>query len=108
MSLEDLKRLKVQLVSPCGGLTEIQFLAMAGECKGCDRMMWVRTKDYHRCPGKGVRGTLAPMKELFSRLDCITGGQGITKLQYDHLFASCIKCSLVFLRSTASRHNHLN
>lgn len=108
MSWTDLKKLKAHLCSPHGGLNEIQFLGMVGECKGCDRMMWVRTKDFHRCPGKGVRGMMAPMKEIFSRLDCCTGGLGITELQYDNLFASCTKCGLVFLRSAASRHRHSN
>lgn len=108
MSLEDLNEYKIQLGSAHGGLTVFQFLGMVGECKGCDKIMWIRTKDYHCCRGKGAPEGLVPVSKLLPRLDCITGGQGVTKHQYDHLFASCVKCGLVFLRTAASRHTHSN
>lgn len=106
MPYEDFFDQKVKLNLPRGGLGSAQFQSMIGECDGCERIMWIRNKDYHRCPGKNARATAGPAKKLFSLLDSTAGGEGITKNQYEHLFASCTECDLVFLRSAASRHNH--
>lgn len=104
--VEDFINQKIQLVLSRGGLTSIRFLSMIGECEGCGRVMWIRSKDYHRCPGGNTCPPLAPARKLFSLLDSAAGGQGITKNQYEHLFALCIECDLVFLRTAASRHSH--
>lgn len=106
MPYEDFFNKKVKLHLPRGGLDSAQFQSMVGECEGCERIMWVRNKDHHRCPGKGARATIGPVKKLFSLLDCTSGGEGITKNQYERLFASCVECNLVFLRSAASQHRH--
>lgn len=108
MPYEDFFNQKIQLSLSRRGLTLTQFLGMIGECEGCERIMWVRNKDYHRCQGKDTPATSAPARKLFSLLDSTAGGQGITKNQYEHLFASCIECDLVFLRAAAFQHSHSN
>lgn len=106
ISFEDFFNQKIQLNWSRRGLTSSQFLSMIGECEDCERLMWVRNKDYHRCPGKNAPPALAPAKKLFSLLDSTAGGSGITRNQYEHLFASCTRCDRIFLRSAASQHNH--
>lgn len=105
---EDFTDQKIQLDLSCGGLTLEQFLGMMGECKGCERIMWIRGKDHHRCPGKYAPPKLGPARKLFSLLDSTVGGCGITKNQYEHLFALCIQCNRVFLRTAAFQHSHSN
>lgn len=106
ISFKDLNNLKIQLGLSSGGLTLVQFLSMVGECKGCERIMWIRTKDYHCCLGKNAPPASAPLTKLFPRLDCTSGGQGISKIQYEYLFTLCIECGHVFLRT--AQHSHFN
>lgn len=106
IKFEDFNSLKAQVDSPRAGLTLIQFCSMLGECEGCERIMWIRTKDFHRCPGKNARSELAPITKLLPRLDCVSGGQGVTKLQYEYLFSSCIQCGRIFSCAAAPRHHH--
>lgn len=108
MLSEEFTDQKIRLNLSRQGLTITQFLGMVGECEGCERIMWIRNKDYHRCPGKNSLPMLAPARKLFSLLDSTAGGEGITKNQYERLFASCIECGLVFLRTAAYRHSHSN
>lgn len=108
MAFEKFIQLRLQLDSSDGGLTLLQFRDMVGECGGCERAMLMRSKDHHRCPGKNALPTLVPAKELFSLLDSTAGGQGLTRNQFQHLFASCLYCNRIFTYDAAIHHTHID
>lgn len=108
MSFEEFIRLRLQLDAGDGGLTRSQFRIMVGECGGCERFMLMRSKDHHRCPGKHVHPTSVPQNELFFLLDSTAGGAGLTRNQFQRLFAECVVCDLMFTREAACRHAHIS
>lgn len=68
-----------------------------------------RSKDQHRCPGRNALPTqVRDGRGLFSLLDSTGGGQGLTRIQLRRLFVRCPICKLVFTRSAATEHTHID
>lgn len=104
---DDFIRLKVALTSD-EGIISAQFRGMFGECEGCNRFMLMRGRDLHRCPGKHLLPKLMQEEQLFFSLDSIAGGEGLTRNQFRYLFPTCIICGLIFIRTVAHRHSHVD
>lgn len=104
MAFDEFIALRGALDSPYRGLTWMQFQIMVGECTGCNRIMLMRSKDLHRCPGKNAPPTIASQDQLFDLLNSTAGGPGLTRDQYMQTFASCILCRHIFTRTAAVGH----
>lgn len=106
MPKDEFARLRLMLDSPDAGLTGAQLRELVGECGGCERIMNLRSKGHHGCPGKNVPAKIVPEEELFFLLDTTAGGEGLTKGQFQQCFAECVVCSLFFTRDAGHRHAH--
>jgi hypothetical protein len=103
--LESYKKLKRLLdASTNAGIPVAQFHELFSQCVSCHRLMTDRSKEYHKCPSGPELCDSFNDNLSFLRLDCYSGGIGISEAHFIRLFPQCIHCDLFMTRWAALTH----